>query len=133
MHFKIKERIMEGSKSRHGCLTVWLVIIIIGSSLSALMYLFGSEIIRRTFPDTPGWTFIILIVLSLFNIVCAIALLQWKKWGFWGICASSIAAIIINIVIGLGIGYILSGLIGVVLLYAVLQIGKENKGWPQLD
>ena len=124
---------MEGSKSRHGCLTALLVVMIIASSLSALMYLFGSEIIRRTYPDAAGWTFTLLIILSLFNIVCAIALLQWKKWGFWGFCASSIVALFINISIGLGIGYVLSGLIGVVLLYAVLHIGKENKGWPQLD
>ena len=98
---------MEGSKSRHGCLTALLVVMIIASSLSALMYLFGSEIIRRTYPDAAGWTFTLLIILSLFNIVCAIALLQWKKWGFWGFCASSIVALFINISIGLGIGYVI--------------------------
>ncbi len=124
---------MAEPKSRHGCLTAWLVLMIIANSATALMYLLRSDVIRRAFPDAPGWASPVLIVLALFNLVCAIALFQWKKWGFWGFCASSIVALVVNLSIGLGIGPSLVGLIGVALLYGVLQIGKENKGWPQLD
>ena len=124
---------MAGAKSRHGCLTTWLVLMIIANSGAALMYLLGSEAIRRTLPNAPGWVFPVLIVLSLFNLACAIALFQWKKWGFWGFCASAAVALVVNLSLGLGIASALAGLIGVLLLYGVLHIGKENKGWPQLD
>ena len=124
---------MTDGKSRHGCLTAWLALMIIANSASALMYLLSSEAIRRSLPNIPGWAFPVLIVLSLFNLVCAIALFQWKKWGFWGFCTSAAVALVINLSIGLGIGATLGGLIGVALLYGVLQIGSENKGWPQLD
>ena len=81
----------------------------------------------------PAWALIVLGVVAVFNLVCAIALFNWKKWGFWGFIISSIVTLVINLNIGLGVAQSLSGLIGVAVLYGVLQIGKENKGWPQLD
>ena len=124
---------MTDGKSRHGCLPAWLVLVIVANSATGLMYLLGSDAIRKTIPDAPGWAFPVLIVFSVFNLVCAIALFQWKKWGFWGFCVSSVVALIVNLAIGLGIGSALGGLIGAAITYGVLQIGKENKGWPQLD
>jgi hypothetical protein len=124
---------MENAKNRHGCLTAWLVLMIIANSATALMYLFGSGAIRQSLPNMPGWAFPVLIVMSLFNLVCAIALFQWKKWGFWGFCGSSVVALVVNLSVGPGIGPALGGVVGVLLLYGVLHIGKENKGWPQLE
>jgi len=124
---------MSEGKKRHGCLTAWLILMIIANSLAALMYLFGTEMVRRALPNLPGWTFPVLVVFSLFNVVCAVFLFQWKKWAFYGFCLSAAVALVVNMTVGLGILRSLLGLIGVLLLYAVLQIGKENKGWPQLD
>lgn len=124
---------MEQTKSRHGCLTAWLVLMIIANAASGLIYIFGGSTVRSTFPGAPGWAFPALIVFSLVNLVCAIAIFQWKKWGFWGFCASSILVGFVNLSIGLGIGTTLGGLIGLAILYGVLQIGNENKGWPQLE
>lgn len=121
------------AKSRHGCLTAWLVLMLVANSASALMYIFGAENIRRNMPAVPQWAFPVLIVFSLFNLACAIALFRWKKWGFWGFCASGIIALVINLYIGINPVTALSGLIGLALLFGVLQIGKENKGWPQLE
>jgi MFS superfamily sulfate permease-like transporter len=105
---------------------------IVANSATALVYLLGSEAIRQLLPNIPGWALPVLIVFSLLNLVYAIALFQWKKWGFWGFCASSVAALVVNLSLGIGIGSVLSGLVGVIVLYGVLHIGKENKGWPQL-
>ena len=124
---------MENGKRRHGCLAAWLVLMIVANSASALMYLLRGDAIRQSFPSAPGWLFPLLIVCLLFNIVCAIALFQWKKWAFWGFCGSVCVTFVVNISIGIGIGLALNGVIGAVLLFGVLQIGKENKGWSQLD
>jgi hypothetical protein len=106
---------------------------IIASAASALIYLLGRELVLQALPNAPGWAFPVLIVFSLFNLVCAVALFKWKKWGFWGCCVSSIVALVVNLSVGLGIGQSLAGLVGVLVLYGVLNIGKENKGWPQLE
>jgi hypothetical protein len=124
---------MEDKKSRHGCLTAWLILMVIGNAFSALSYLLGGEEVRQNLPYAPGWVLPVLIVFSLFNLVCVIALFQWKKWGFWGFCVSAAVAFVVNLIIGLGIFISFFGLFGLAVLYGVLQIGKENKGWLQLD
>jgi hypothetical protein len=75
----------------------------------------------------------VLIILSLFNLVCAIQLLRWKKWGFWGYCVSTVVAVAISLSLGLGISSLIGGILGIAILFGVLHIGRENKGWPQLD
>lgn len=122
---------MVVGKKRNGWLTAWLVLMIVASAVVVVAYLTMSETIFRSLPKLPGWALPALIVLAVFNIVCVIALLRWKKWGFWGVCASSIVAFIVNLSSGAGIGAIL-GLLGPAILYGVLHVGKENKGWPQL-
>ena len=121
------------TKQRHGCLTAYLVFMIIANSATALMYLVGKEGIQDALPNMPDWAFPVLIGFGLFNLVCAIALFQWKKWGFWGFAASACVILVVNLAIGLNPLQALGGLVGVAILYGVLQIGKENKGWPQLD
>lgn len=124
---------MNQPKKRHGCLTAVLVLMIVANSAAALLYLFGSGLIQQSLPDVPVWTIFVLGICSGFNLICAIAIFRWKKWGFWGFIASAVIALVTNTQIGIGIGNLVFGLLGVVLLYAALQIGKENKGWSQLD
>lgn len=124
---------MAEQKQRHGCLTAWLIFMIVANSLAALFYLLVSSSIRQQLPNAPEWLFPVMGIGGLFNLGFAIALFKWKKWGFWGFCASSIVAFTLNLTAGLGIGPSMLGLIGVAVLYGVLQIGKEDKGWPQLD
>ena len=151
---------MAEAKNRHGCLMTWLVLIIIVNSVTALsylMYLLGRGMITQvlqsqTFQsqmlpsqmlqiqmllNIPFWVFLMSIVFSIFNVVCAIVLLLWKRWGFWGFCATSVAMLVVNLLFfSRGIGpvlvSVLTGLLGVLILFGVLHIGKENKGWPQL-
>ncbi len=124
---------MAALKERHGCLTAWLVVMIVGNLIVAVYYLVSSASFRQAMPSGSEWTLPASIILLLFNMVCAVALLNWKKWGFWGICVSSTIVLIVNLSAGLGIIPALSALLGVILLFWVLHIGREKKGWPQLD
>ena len=128
----IKEESSNGKK-RHGCLTAYLVFMLIINSGTALVYLNSSNAIKSNLPDMPDWSFGVLIFGSIFNLVCAVALLQWKKWGFWGFTGSSCISFITNLYIGTPIVSACLGLTGIVILYGVLQIGDDNKGWTQLD
>ena len=123
---------MAEGKKRHGCLTAWLVLMIVASSLSALMYLFASDRIRQNLPNAPAWAFPALVVLCAGNVVFSVALFQWKKWGFFGCIATSILAVAVNLAVGVGIVHVILGLAGTAILYGVLQIGGEKKGWAQL-
>lgn len=120
----------ELPKDRHGCLTAYLVYMVLANSLYTLYFL-----TEANFPQgTPGWAVPVLVVTGLVNVVCAIALFRWKKWGFWGFCISSAYSLLVNLNLGIGSAQSLIGLIGILVLYAVLHIGGEsNKAWPQLE
>src|SRR5262249_27191787 len=119
-------------KSRHGCATAWLVFMIIANAAVALMYLAMGGEIQRQVPHFPGSALPVLIVCVLLNIVFAVACLFWKKWGFYGFAVMSVVIFIINLLAGVGIQSA-TGLLGVVILYAVLQIGGEHSTWKQLE
>ena len=115
---------MPGKKQRHGCLTAYLIFAIIVNAAVALYYVFeglAAFIIGAIF-----------VVLLIFNIICFIALFKWRKWGFWGVVVCIIVGVCLNLYLELG-PVSFSGLIGLGVLYGVLHIGEENKGWPQLD
>jgi hypothetical protein len=117
------------TKKRHGCLTTWLIIIIIANIIVTFL---NAGLLSVT-EKVPGWAIPVYAIIGVFNVVCAIALFMWKKWGFYGFCASAIVAIIANIAMGVNPFSAISSVIGIAILYGVLNIGKENKGWTQLE
>lgn len=119
---------VPAQKHRHGCLAAYLVLMIVINSVVALTYLLLSKDMH-----IPRWAFPVLILAVAFNVVCAIALFKWKKWGFWGFTASAVTIFLVNLSLGLGAGRALLGFLGLPILYGVLHIGKEKKGWSQLD
>ena len=114
---------MAEGKQRHGCLTAWLVIMIVANAATALLYLVGSAAIRQRFAAAPAWAFPVLIAAGVGNIICAIALFRWKKWGFFGALALAVVIFVINLIVGLSVIETVLGFIGVAILYGVLQIG----------
>jgi hypothetical protein len=108
-----------------------LIVVIIANAGVAALYLLGIAL-NSLFPGVETWALVVVGALSILNVISAVALLRWKKWGFWGFCTTSVIAVVMNIILGVALYYIASGFLGVVILYLVLQIGKNNKGWPQL-
>ena len=125
------------NKQRHGLVTAWLILILISCSLSSLQYLFAGDYVQKNWPG-PGvisnTTIILLAIGSIVGGISALLLLNWKKIGFWGFLITSISTLIINLSIGIGIGQSLIGLLGIVILYGVFQIKKNNvSAWDNLD
>jgi len=119
---------------RHGCLTAFLIFLILVNVISVVMYLAAGDTIRQALPDAPSWISPALALLGVLNIVFAIALFQWKKWGFYGFIITSVIAVIINISIGMSVLQGILGLVGVAILFGVLQIGGDDqKAWNHLE
>jgi len=123
------------SKQRHGCVTAWLIFMIIANSLIAVTYLFATEFTLNNFDGETSKTMIILLgIFSIANVFFAVMLFQFKKFGFWGFVGTSIVVLVINLSAGLGIGQSLFGLIGIAILYGILQIKKDNvTAWESLE
>lgn len=122
-------------KQRHGCVTAWLIFVIIVNSLVSILYLFAGEFIAKNSEVFISETTILLLgLLGLANVVCAILLFSWKKIGFWGFLITSVAALAINLNLGLSSGQTFGGLIGIAILYGILQIKKNDVStWESLD
>lgn len=119
-------------KNRHGCLTAWLAVMILANVATAVMYYAtGPTIAERL--DLPMWGVVALGGFAVLNVLFAGALFAWKKWGFYGFAATTVLIFGINVSIGVGVLQSVSGLLGVVILYAVLQMGDPESGWDQLD
>ena len=125
----------NNQKQRHGCVTAWLILMIIANSLTAILYLFAGDMVAQNFPGGISNSMLILLaLLGIGNVVFSILLFKWMKIGFWGFLVNSIGVLIVNLSIGLGIGQSLFGLVGIAILYGVLQIKKDNvPAWDNLD
>lgn len=120
------------SPQRHGCLTAWLVLMIIANAATIIMTPASLGAMRQAGLHPSPLAIAIVIICALVNVVCAIALLRWKRWGFYGFIATTAVAMITNLSIGLSITTSIIGLVSIALLYLVLNIGGANKAWPHL-
>jgi hypothetical protein len=112
---------------------------IVSNALTALITPFSLMTLQQAGSGLPGMPAMkmtglnvaVVVVCCLANVIFAVALLRWRKWGFYGFLVTTLIALANNLMIGLGIGISIIGLLGIVILYAVLQIGSP-KGWTQL-
>lgn len=98
---------------RNSLLSIWLWVLLIGNILFVCLSIFNSLI------SSP--VFYIPAILSLSKIIFVVALLKWKKWGFYGFCTASILSVIENIYYFTDWMAILSPILNALILYAVIR------------
>jgi hypothetical protein len=119
-------------KKRHGFTTFWLIFSLIAQVISGIIYLLSMQLLAD-FYNVSRSLILLYGIISLVGAVGSVLLLIWKKIGFWIFIGISIASLILNNIIGIPIRTTLIGLLGVVIMWAVLQIRKNGKTtWEQL-
>lgn len=132
----LQEENKFGQQERHGCVTAWLILMIVANIISAISYFFLGDAIVALLPSQPPLIMLLAIgFLAIINVVFAVMLFQWKKIGFYGFVVTSILAFGLNIFMGIGISQSLPGLLGFVLLYAIFQIKNKagKSAWENLS
>lgn len=123
------------NKERHGCLTAWLIYLIIAYSIVSLGLFFNSESMAKRLPYIASENMILFVAsIGILNVMFAFMLLKWVKLGFWGILSTSTILSIIQIS---GSDNILSPvftIICVLILYGLLKLKRNNvSGWDNLE
>ena len=78
-------------KQRHGCVTAWLIFMIVANSMTAVFYLFFSEVIIKTIPGGMTKSMIMVLgIIGVVNVLFSVLLLQWRKIAFWGFVFTSL-------------------------------------------
>ncbi len=124
---------IEENYQRHGCLTAWLILMIVLNGLTALFTPLSATLVRNNLPNFPLWVLGVMTLCALLNVLYAVMLLKWKKWGFYGFCATTAIAFSLNLYAGIGIFRSLLGLLGIIILYILLNIGGERKAWSHMS
>lgn len=120
-------------KKRHGCLTTYLIFLIFVGVLSAAVYFFVGSFVARGNPEIPAGLRPVFGIINLLIAVCAIGLWKWKKWGFWGFVAIGVLGGCLNTYLSRSFCPFIFVAAGILIMYGILHIGKDNQGWRQLD
>jgi len=129
------EKSSNSVRERHGCVTAYLAFMVIVNAITSLVYIFlGEVIVESSRVPISSFTFAVLMIVSLSNIAFALSLLKWKKWGFYGSIVSSIIGLLINTNLELPLEQTVLGLLGVGILFAILQIKQNGKSaWEHME
>ncbi|MDB4530811.1 hypothetical protein N9218_00805 [bacterium] len=106
-------------KKRHWSLTVFLILVLFINSIEVIRY--SAEFCTACVIDCS------------FNLIAYVAILRWKKWGFWLLAVMSFVTFVFNLYNGADIIIAFSGFMPVAVLYGILHIGGDKMGWKQLD
>lgn len=122
-------------KQRHGCVTAWLVLMIVVNTAAIFYSLISTNTDMNPYRMViPEWIYFTLALISLFNVVFAVMLLKWKKVAFWGFVITSVLTMGLNLYAGLGVAQSIVGLLGVCVLFAILQIREDGRSaWDNLE
>lgn len=125
----LNDKSFPTAPQRHGCVTAWLMLMLLLNSLTAIAYLFIPRLTHNMSYNAVN----ALAIIGIVNVICVILLLRWKKIGFYGFAITSIITIIINLNIGISPIRASLGLAGFLVLYGILQIKQDGiSAWSYL-
>jgi len=123
---------MNEAKERHGCVNAWLWIVIISNLGLGIYY---ATMMFSAYTNTMSLGFGLLSILATLNVLGAILLMRWNKYGFYLFVVSSVLAALVNIgVLSLEPVVLLSGLFAILIWWGILQIKKDGvSAWSLLE
>ena len=106
---------------RGGCLSAFLIAMIIFNPVTGIYYLFILDKVKVLFPNARIIYFYLLILFAFINTGLAIATWQWKKFGVIGFWISAFLILIINLMIGVDLIRSFMGLLGPFILTLLVR------------
>ena len=122
-------------KERHGCLTAWLIYLIISYTFMSLGLFFSNEkIMKKISSDASENELLFVASIMALNAMFAFMLLKWLKIGFWGILSTSVILFIIKIIDCDNIINPIVTIVFVIILYGLMKLKKNTvSGWDNLE
>lgn len=107
--------------ARGGCLTAFLVFIVLANAVTVLFYLIYAEQVRILFPRLSSGGLFALWFGALLNIAFAIMVWQWRRVGVYGLIILALLVFPFNLYIGIPAVQAMIGLLGPVILALLVR------------
>ena len=112
----------------HGCLTMWLSLMILGSVIGMI----DLGIVMSHLDRIP-MVLVAAIILPIANIACVFGIFRWRVWGFWGCVTIAVVLTLFNFAYDASMRELIGGVAGVLILSLLLQIKSGGRtGWQGL-
>ena len=108
---------VELVKKRGFWLSAFLILMFIANPLTAFTYFSNPDMIIQAYPKMTAGILYFMGAMSIVNVILAVGIWMWKKWGVFGFYGVVVIAFCINLYVGLGIAGSLVGLIGAVIIF----------------
>ena len=122
----MENNIIEKPK-RNTFLTVWLILMLIGYSMSILIFFVIGKLVPLLIMNYPVWTIYFFGVMSIIGLILAILLFFWQKWAFYATCILVIIVLIINLVVLKSYSSIINLISPIILYFAMRPNWKDFK------
>jgi hypothetical protein len=112
----------DGQVQRGGCLTAFLVLMMIVNPLTSLVYFAGADFIKKGMPQAPDWAAPVMGVIALVNLGNAIAVwkFRFRRIGVYGFFAVAATSFVLNLIIGVNPAQAIFGAIAGPIILGVL-------------
>ena len=119
------------NKQRHGCLTAWLIYLMIAYSAVSIIFFFHTDKLPNKISEN---TTLLIGSIGILNTLFCFLLFKWVKLGFWGMVLTNLSMFIIQIINGYEISHSIFGIFCLITLYSLLQLRKNKvSGWDNLE
>ena len=121
-------------RRRHPLTTAWLVFMLVANLLISVAAIYYFLLLSKSNMLTifPLWQVLMIVLLPFINVLTVKNMLAWNKYGFYVYCFTTTCGLVLNIMLGVNLLWILMGPIGLLILYAVLQLGSPS-AWSQME
>ncbi|MCM4166059.1 MULTISPECIES: hypothetical protein [unclassified Arenibacter] len=116
----------ENNQKRNIVLTIYLYF-----TLFIGIY-FLKEDFQNVFNDSD-FDNVFLLIVGVADIIFTFMILDWRKFGFYGLLVTSLLLMIFNLISGYGLLISLLGFFGFIIIFLLLQLKKKGvSGWKNL-
>jgi len=111
----------EGIKILRIIFYIIAAIIMLWSVITIFAFIVFNHKMVESYPHVPSLIFHILGIIAWGNIIGMIALIRYRKWGFWLYLGVTIAVIILYLIGKMNFFLAISGIIGPIIVYLLLR------------
>jgi hypothetical protein len=111
---------LNSNRKRGTLLALWLVLLILANAYGTIRNIFDIFSNSSVLLSVPLWASYALTVGSVLIVLSAIAMLEWRKWGFYLYCAVAVLGFAVNLTVGAGV-FAFVGLVGIAITYLIIR------------